>query len=106
MTAATGAQRIATDAIAVLQYTGGTTGTPKGAMLTHANLSINVSQVMAWWNQSAKSGDRVLGVSAAVPRVRHDDRDEFRHQPGHGDDPPAEIRADRNVEADRQARRK
>ncbi len=31
--------------IAVLQYTGGTTGTPKGAMLTHANLSINAQQV-------------------------------------------------------------
>ncbi|HEV3242284.1 MAG TPA: long-chain fatty acid--CoA ligase [Methyloceanibacter sp.] len=53
---------IGTDAIAVLQYTGGTTGTPKGAMLTHANLSINVKQVTAWWNQSAKAGDRVLGV--------------------------------------------
>ena len=39
---------ISTDAIAVLQYTGGTTGTPKGAMLTHANLSINVQQVTAW----------------------------------------------------------
>ncbi len=34
--------------IAVLQYTGGTTGTPKGAMLTHANLSINVQQAEAW----------------------------------------------------------
>jgi long-chain acyl-CoA synthetase len=34
--------------IAVLQYTGGTTGTPKGAMLTHANLSINVQQATAW----------------------------------------------------------
>ena len=31
------------DDVAVLQYTGGTTGTPKGAMLTHANLSINVA---------------------------------------------------------------
>ncbi len=30
------------NSIAALQYTGGTTGTPKGAMLTHANLSINV----------------------------------------------------------------
>jgi len=34
--------------IAVLQYTGGTTGTPKGAMLTHANLSINAAQSLAW----------------------------------------------------------
>ncbi len=30
--------------LALLQYTGGTTGTPKGAMLTHANLSINAQQ--------------------------------------------------------------
>ncbi|CAN5920750.1 long-chain fatty acid--CoA ligase [soil metagenome] len=32
-------------AVAVLQYTGGTTGHPKGAMLTHANLSAAVSQL-------------------------------------------------------------
>jgi long-chain acyl-CoA synthetase len=53
---------IGPDAVAVLQYTGGTTGTPKGAMLTHANLTINVRQVMAWWNRSAQEGDKVLGV--------------------------------------------
>ncbi len=35
------------DAIAVLQYTGGTTGLPKGAMLTHANLTSACSQIMA-----------------------------------------------------------
>ncbi|HZW19914.1 long-chain fatty acid--CoA ligase [Noviherbaspirillum sp.] len=35
------------DALAVLQYTGGTTGLPKGAMLTHANLSTAVSQLRA-----------------------------------------------------------
>ncbi len=34
-----------TTALAVLQYTGGTTGQPKGAMLTHANLSAAVAQV-------------------------------------------------------------
>jgi long-chain acyl-CoA synthetase len=38
--------------VAVLQYTGGTTGTPKGAMLTHANLSINVQQLTAWRGQT------------------------------------------------------
>jgi long-chain acyl-CoA synthetase len=53
---------IGTDAIAVLQYTGGTTGTPKGAMLTHANLSINVKQVMAWRGQTMHEGDRIIGV--------------------------------------------
>ena len=34
--------------IAALQYTGGTTGTPKGAMLTHANLVANACQTAAW----------------------------------------------------------
>src|SRR5262245_3204902 len=53
---------IGTDAIAVLQYTGGTTGTPKGAMLTHANLSINLQQVMAWRGQTMQAGDRIVGV--------------------------------------------
>lgn len=53
---------ITPEAIAVLQYTGGTTGTPKGAMLTHANLSINVGQVEAWQNAIAKAGDRIVGV--------------------------------------------
>ena len=53
---------ITPDAVAVLQYTGGTTGTPKGAMLTHANISINVAQVKAWQNRPTKEADRILGV--------------------------------------------
>ncbi len=34
--------------IAVLQYTGGTSGKPKGAMLTHANISASISQILAY----------------------------------------------------------
>ncbi|HEY6927999.1 MAG TPA: long-chain fatty acid--CoA ligase [Steroidobacteraceae bacterium] len=39
---------IGIDDVAVLQYTGGTTGVSKGAMLTHRNLSYNVQQARAW----------------------------------------------------------
>jgi long-chain acyl-CoA synthetase len=47
----------------VLQYTGGTTGTPKGAALTHSNLTINVQQVRAWTAGGLKSGEeRIVGI--------------------------------------------
>jgi long-chain acyl-CoA synthetase len=36
------------DDIAFLQYTGGTTGVPKGAMLTHGNMIANLQQISAW----------------------------------------------------------
>ncbi|MBI1650378.1 dicarboxylate--CoA ligase PimA [Hyphomicrobium sulfonivorans] len=48
--------------VAVLQYTGGTTGTPKGAMLTHANVYINVQQVAATAPDLEPGVERVLGV--------------------------------------------
>jgi long-chain acyl-CoA synthetase len=41
---------IGRDDLAVLQYTGGTTGTPKGAMLTHGNIFANVVQASSWTN--------------------------------------------------------
>jgi long-chain acyl-CoA synthetase len=51
------------ESIAVLQYTGGTTGRPKGAMLTHANLTAAVEQALQGTKPVLVSGEeRVLGV--------------------------------------------
>jgi long-chain acyl-CoA synthetase len=46
----------------VLQYTGGTTGTPKGAMLTHANVYVNVQQVSSASPDLVDGVERVFGV--------------------------------------------
>jgi len=48
--------------IAVLQYTGGTTGLPKGAMLTHQNLVANARQCLAWFPDNQPGRERVLAV--------------------------------------------
>ncbi len=48
--------------VAVLQYTGGTTGTPKAAMLTHRNLVANVLQADAW-NTTRRPGEEVFVAS-------------------------------------------
>jgi long-chain acyl-CoA synthetase len=48
--------------IAVLQYTGGTTGVPKGAMLTHANLYANAVQAGMFAPEIVVGKDKVLAV--------------------------------------------
>ena len=48
--------------LALLQYTGGTTGKPKGVMLTHYNLVTNVQMCTAWLHNLEKKQEVVLGV--------------------------------------------
>jgi long-chain acyl-CoA synthetase len=57
--------KVAPEDLALLQYTGGTTGEPKGAMLTHANLTAAVSMYQAWHDgqgHSQHGDDRVICV--------------------------------------------
>ena len=50
------------DDVAVLQYTGGTTGRPKGAMLTHANLAANSAQMILHVGEERDEQEVTLGV--------------------------------------------
>ncbi len=48
--------------IALLQYTGGTTGFPKGVMLTHKNLLANTEMCKAWLYKGGRGKEKVLGI--------------------------------------------
>ena len=51
---------ISPDDIAFLQYTGGTTGVAKGAMLTHRNMVANMQQASAWIDQDLELGNETI----------------------------------------------
>jgi long-chain acyl-CoA synthetase len=59
------APRIGRDELAFLQYTGGTTGVSKGAMLTHGNIVANLQQGAAWYGSALGEGSAV--VITAIP---------------------------------------
>ncbi|MCX8124688.1 MAG: long-chain fatty acid--CoA ligase [Spirochaetes bacterium] len=48
--------------VATLLYTGGTTGTSKGVMLTHANMSCNVQQLRSWFYDLKEGDGSMLGI--------------------------------------------
>ena len=52
------------DDVAFLQYTGGTTGVSKGAVLTHRNMVANVLQAEAWVKSALKPDEPVVSITA------------------------------------------
>ena len=54
--------RLSFDDIAMLQYTGGTTGVSKGVVLSHGNLSCQIQQINAWFPTFASSDEIILGA--------------------------------------------
>jgi long-chain acyl-CoA synthetase len=61
------APAVGSDDIAVLQYTGGTTGVSKGAVLLHRNLVANLLQCEAWYQPALKKippGEQIVTVCA------------------------------------------
>jgi long-chain acyl-CoA synthetase len=57
------------DDLAFLQYTGGTTGVPKAAMLTHRNMIANLQQVHAWVGSSLISNEEVFVTALPLYHV-------------------------------------
>ena len=55
--------------LAFLQYTGGTTGQPKGAMLTHGNILSNVEQGRAWMTPFLKEGKEVSIIALPLYHI-------------------------------------
>ncbi len=56
--------QITADDTAFLQYTGGTTGISKGAMLTHGNILAHTRQIRLWFNPLLRAGEKDIMITA------------------------------------------
>jgi long-chain acyl-CoA synthetase len=48
--------------VAIIQYTGGTTGEPRGVMLSHQNVYANTRQIRAWFTRAEPGQERLLAI--------------------------------------------
>lgn len=55
--------------IAFLQYTGGTTGVSKGAMLTHRNVISNMLQILEWMHNTLKMGEELVVLALPLYHI-------------------------------------
>ncbi|MDO8179995.1 MAG: AMP-binding protein [Undibacterium sp.] len=61
--------KLGSDDIAFLQYTGGTTGVPKGAILTHGNMVANLQQTTAWIKIVLNEGEEIAVIPLPLYHV-------------------------------------
>ena len=73
------------DDLAFLQYTGGTTGVAKGAMLSHGNMVANVLQVGAWMSPNLNDSEETVAIPLPLYHVFALDRVSFLLQQGGAD---------------------
>ncbi len=76
--------------LAALQYTGGTTGTAKGAMLTHTNLVSN-ALAFAAWIKGNPSPRNIPNRPSPFPHLWHDNQHDCTHQFGRKNGSDAKV---------------
>lgn len=61
--------KVAGEETAFLQYTGGTTGVPKGAVLTHSNMVANILQCIAWVWEKVKTNQEIVIIALPMYHI-------------------------------------